>query len=225
MKYLKIFGLAAIAAMALMAFVGAGSASATVLCEITPTEEGLPNEGECPEEFAVDEIEASLTGTAILETTSGSPPTVLDTCTVGRVKSHTTTKGSTTETATGPIDELFWGEVTKGCTKTTDTLANESEPKFGELEIHSIGDTHNGTVTAKNAKVTVNTIFGSCVYGTGAELDLGILKGGSPATLEINTTVKKQPGGNAACPAETRWTANYAVTGPGSLWVATGIEP
>jgi hypothetical protein len=36
MKYLKMLGLAAIAAMGLMAFLGASTASATVLCETTP---------------------------------------------------------------------------------------------------------------------------------------------------------------------------------------------
>jgi hypothetical protein len=36
MKYLKMFGLAVVAAAALSAFVGAGTASATEACAVTP---------------------------------------------------------------------------------------------------------------------------------------------------------------------------------------------
>jgi hypothetical protein len=216
MKYLKLFGLAAVAAMALMAFIGAGSASATALCNVTPTTSGT-NIGECPTANRVVNLTSSLSGTAILETLTGSPPTVLDTCTVGGVAGSDEGGGSTTETAHGAITSLTWGAIgVPGCTKTTDTIAK------GSLEVHAIGDTHNGTLTASGAEVTVNTIFGSCIYGTGNSKDLGEVVGGNPATITINTTVPKT-GGNAACPAETRWTASYEVTS-GPLYIATGTE-
>jgi hypothetical protein len=133
------------------------------------------------------------------------------------VAGSTENSGSTTETVKIPISSLTWGAVGAGCTKTTDTIAN------GSIEIHANGDTHNGSFTLHSAEWTTNTIFGSCVYGSGATLNLGTIKGGNPATLEVNTLLPKT-GGNAACPAETRWTAAYKVTSPSPLWIATGNE-
>ena len=212
MKYVKMLGLAAVAAMALMAFVGAGTASATALCKTTPTTSGS-NIGECPSAWTVDAVESQLSGTASLETLGG---TVLDTCTKGSVSGTTNGTGSTTETVSGNISALTWGTEASPCSKTTDTITN------GSREIHAIGDTHNGTLTASNGEVTVNTIFGTCVYGVGTNKDLGEVVGGNPATLAINTIVNKKSG-NATCPAEPRWTANYEVTSS-PLWIATGVE-
>lgn len=221
MKYLKLIGLAAVAAMALMAFIGAGSASATALCSTTPTTTG-ENIGECPSGWdyaAGTEIHAELEGNAILETLGG---TELAKCTVGTIQAHTTNTGSTTETVEAKITALTWGAVGAGCNKTVDTL------KTGHLIIHTdVGDDHNGLVTATTSEVTVNTIFGSCIYGTGAERSIGTLTHSTAtephATIDINTTVLKV-GGNAACPTETRWTASYTVTSPKPLYVATGVE-
>jgi hypothetical protein len=196
MKYVKMLSLALVAASALMAFVGAGTASATrIYCGAT----------HCP---AGTDISATLkTGsTAILETTGG---TTLVTCSGSTVAGKTSNTGSSTETVKGPISTLSWS----GCTNTVNTIVK------GELEIHSASPTNNGTLTAKSTQVTVDGIFGeSCIYGAGAGLNLGTVVGGSPASISISALVPLISGGGF-CPKETRWTANYTVTKPNPLTV------
>jgi hypothetical protein len=198
MKYLKMLGLAAIAAMGLMVFLGASSASATVLCTTTDTPACLMPYGQ------LTVIDASLSGSAILE--SGS--TTLDTCTGGTVKGKINNAGGASETVSGNIEELTW----TGCTNTTDTTA------LGSLEIHYIENTHNGTVTGKASKVTVNTLGVTCTYGTGTGTHLGTLTGGEAPVLNISTTVPKIEG-SFICPSSASWTASYTITEPHALYV------
>jgi hypothetical protein len=205
MKHLKMLVLAAIAAMGLMAFLGAGSASATVLCTTTDT----PDCSAAWDYPAKTVIDSSLTGTAILE--SGS--TTLDTCTGGTVKGETSTTGSSTKPVTGGISQLTWA----GCTNTTDTLTG------GSLEVNWIEGTHNGTVSGSGSEVTVNTLGVSCVYGTGAGTHLGTLTGGSEPVLKISTTVPKISG-SFICPSKASWTAEYVLTEPHALFVTTGAS-
>lgn len=82
MNYLKMLGLAAVAVAALTAFLGAGTASATVICKTEPTA------GVCPEGWdysAGTKGKASLEKgtTAILRSTAGS---IEDTCTESTVE-------------------------------------------------------------------------------------------------------------------------------------------
>src|SRR6478735_7785101 len=100
----------------MLAILGAGSASATVLCSESETE--------CTSYGKGAAIDASLTGTTTFSTTS--------------------------ETDNETIEELIWGS----CTNTTTTINK------GELEIHWISSTSNGTVTGKSISVTLNTAFG-----------------------------------------------------------------
>ncbi len=200
MKYIKMLGLAAVAAMALMAF-GAGTASATELYQLKTGANAVTlGKGTT--------IDASLTGSAKLE--AGGE--VLDTCTGGTVDGVVDNPGSSTTTVSGPINELTW----TGCTKPTTTV------KTGALEIHYSSNT-NGTVTGSGSEVTINGIFGtSCVYGTGAGTDLGTLVGATGphahATLAINTSVPRVSGG-FLCPSTAVWNANYTVTSPTGLVV------
>ena len=200
MKYLKMLGLTAVAAMALTAFLGASSASGTVLCTTTMTE-GCAAAGWHIPSGSI--LEASQVGTGSLETTGG---TVLDTCSGAAINQTTKTTGSSTETVTA-ITEI--GDITwKECTKTTDTLEG------AHLEIHWIPGTDNGTITIKGGKVTVNSIFGTCTYGFSEPArSLGDLIGDHETPkLVINTLVSKL-GGGGLCPAESRWTATFHVTG------------
>jgi hypothetical protein len=226
MKYLKMLGLAAVSAMALMAFLGAGTASATVLCKTAMTE-GCAAAGWAYPAGTV--IDSSLEGPAVLETTEGVE---IDTCTEGTVKGATSNAGSSTETVSGNIEEtedaggvktfpgLTWGN----CTQTTDTL------RSGSLEVHWIAGTDNGTVTGKNSRVTVNTFGVSCIFGTaGTGTHIGTLtatpknaKGETEkqATLDIEAIVPKIEGG-FLCPADARWTGSYRVTSPEPLHIST----
>jgi len=202
MKYVKMLGLAAVAAMALMAFVGAGTASATVLCE---TSEHPTN---CTKPYPKGTtIDATLEESAILETLGG---TVLDTCTGSTVKGKTANAGGENEPVTGNIESLTW----ENCSRPTTTIVN------GSLQIEWIPVSNNGVVSGKESQVTIATIFGSCTYGLGAGTTLGTLIGGAEATIKIDAVVAKIAG-NISCPAEARWTAAYKVTEPKPLWVST----
>jgi hypothetical protein len=218
MKYVKMLGLAAVAAAALMAFVGASSASATVLCKVEGT--GTPTGTTCPAEKAYPagtEIHAVNTSTAILE---GEPFNIE--CKKSTVKGKTNNEGSATETVSGPIEVLTFEE----CGTSTVTVL-----KKGTLEIHWINPvdeggketgSHDGTLTASGQEVTTetSTIFGKvhCIFVT-QNADLGTLKGGNPASFTANAIISKIST-NALCPEPGRWTASYEVTTPKPLFVA-----
>ena len=204
MKYLKMLGLAAVAAMAVMAFFGASSASATVLCTTTTTP--------CGTGWHIDKLEASLkAGTsAKLRSTGGA---LEATCTKADSTVEKTVTGSSTTTATGSVSiaNLAWTE----CAQTTDTLEG------GELEVHQISGTDNGTVTAKGFRVTVVIGGLSCVYGAGTGIDLGKLTGGEDAILDIEAVVLKQSGSAFLCPSNSVWEGEYTITNHKAVYVET----
>jgi hypothetical protein len=197
MKYVKMIGLAALA-MALMAFAGVGSASATTL------DDG--NGNMLP---AGTRIHADMVGSAELTDTSGNP---LDTCTGGTVEGTTTNTGSASETVKGHITAagLLWGTCT-----AEETLTDEG----GELEIHWISGTHNGTLTAKGFTVTVKIFGVKCIYGAGAVTDLGTLTGSDTDPVMDIHAVVFESGGKFLCPDTGFWNATYTVTDPKGLTV------
>ena len=196
MKYVKILGVAAMVASAMM--VLAASASATALYS-SGSKLGVETE-----------IVATLAGeTARLTTTGG---TTLDTCTNGSVTGEIDGAGGASATVTGDVlaADLDW----ENCTATTTTTAG------GELEIHQIGETTNGTLTAKGFDVVIDTIFGECGYGAANGTDLGTLTGktASNAVMDINAVVVLETD-NGFCPASGKWVATYNVTTPANLYV------
>jgi len=208
MKYVKMLGLAAIAAAALMAFVGASSASATVLCKTEGT--GPPTGTTCPALQAYGagtEIHAVNTTTVKLDTTFKTVE-----CTGSTIKGSTSNEGGPTETVTGPEGELTF----TGCNCTVNVL------KAGTLEIHWIEGTHNGTITSNGSEVTVNcsTIFGNvhCIYVTEND-SIGDLTGGNPAIFHSTAVIKRKKT-DSICAEQSTWTATYEVTSPKPLYVA-----
>jgi hypothetical protein len=202
MKYVKMLGLAAVAAAALMAFVGASTASATVLT--SPAGTKLP------------------AGTVITSTLE-EPPAVLTggfkniECKKSSVGGKTTNEGGTSETVKGTIETLTFEE----CNCEVVVVSK------GTLEIHNIAGTANGTLTSSGAKVTVNcsTIFGNvhCIYTTN-NTDLGTLTGsktlgGKTATMDITATIPQEET-NFLCAEESVWHAKYLVTSPDYLDVS-----
>jgi hypothetical protein len=213
MRYIKILGLAAVAAMALTAFLGAGSASATVLCKTTPVSGVCPTGWHYPEGTTID---ATVDGTVRLV---AGP--IDNTCTTSTVKGKTENTGSASETVRGSIETLTF----TGCTCPVTVIKN------GSLEIHSIAGSNNGTLTGKNSEVTVSCSGVSCIYGTSATgthlgtvtgsatdtgnatVDLGNLETGKGASLE-------KKGGSFLCPSTGEWTGHYWITEPHPLWTA-----
>lgn len=206
MKYVKVFGLAAVMAMAMMAFLGAGTASATVLCKTSLTEGCGASGWDYP---AGTQIHATLEAgsSATLRNTESS---IVNTCTESTVLGKTTNTGSSNETVVGHIEALSFGH----CTNTTDVVS------LGELEVHWDVGTDNGTLTARTAAVTMNLFGASCTYGAGGGTDLGTVTGGSMATMDVNAVVNKTAGG-FLCPGTAVWEAKYTVTSPEPLYIST----
>jgi hypothetical protein len=206
MKYVKILGLAAVAAMAMMAF--AGSASATQLDKVTS--------GGAKDTLGVGTTlhVTQTSGTTLnLTDTAGNP---IDTCKESTVHGTIANAGGSGATVSGNLTEttgLTWG----GCTSPTVTLA------AGSLEIHGIAGTDNGTVTGKNNVVTISVFGVSCRYGTGAGTDLGLLTGTTSATghatMAINAIINEQEPKQFLCPDTGKWVGGYTVTTPTGLYV------
>lgn len=201
-----MLGLAAVAAMALMALLGTGSASATVLCK----ENAIP----CPE-LKVYPAKTSVTATTEPETSvvfRSTGGTDLSTCLASTIEGQTEKKGGEKEPIVIPIAQLAFF----GCSGIVLT-------EVGTLEIDYIGPETRGTFTMKNVRVTVSVFGGvSCTYGTGGTaIDIGTAKGTtsetSPATLTVSAVAPKLEG-NFLCPADAVWEAKYNITEPAPLY-------
>jgi hypothetical protein len=201
MKHMKILGLAAIVAIALMAF--AGTASATVLCKEAITS-GCAAAGKAYPAGAF--IKRSLEGSSITE----SGETTFDTCTGSQFTSEIKSGGSSSTTVSGP-----------NTTVDFDNCANEVHTiSLGSLEIHHIAGTDNGVVTTSGV-VVGKTLFGTnCRYESGTGLHLGTLTGSHNATLHVNAIVKGVTGNSFICPSTPTWTATFRVTSPVPLYVS-----
>jgi hypothetical protein len=215
MKYLKMLGLAAVAAMALTALVGVGSAAAagTTLCKTAETP--------CKAENHYG-IGTAISGESSNATLTSSLGNVV--CSKSTVGGKTTTTGSNKTNVEGTIDSLTF----TSCTLTT-------PPFLG-------GGTHSCTVSSINTpyKAVVADLGATkgsmTVTGTpGAKVDCGasVLRcqfTSSSVTLDVNSgnpatvVADKEPlirtvyeGG--ICPSESAWDATYTVTAPKPLYI------
>ena len=187
-----------------MAFVGAGTASATVICK------NNLNTANCSEPY-----EAGAEGTASLEkgTTAvlEQRGSVLVTCTESVIKSTLKTPGSSTTTVESGLSSITWG----GCNTTVDTING------GSAVLHWVSGTDNGTLTTVGTEVTVNIFGVSCTYGAGASTDIGTTVGGNPGFLAVNSTFTKTAGG-FLCASTAGFKGRYIATSPTSAWVSAG---
>jgi len=208
MKYVRMLALAAVAAAALMAFVGAGTASATKLCSTTV--DPCPAGQHWPVGTTLD---FSSTNTVLKETGGGE----LDKCSSSTVHGVTSTTGSSTEAVKGNVTQTrkengqLLGLSWEGCTFATKTLTATG------LEVSSkVAGTSNGTVKATGTyEVTINTVlFGSCIYGVTGGKEIGTLNEGKPATFTAKAVAEKFSGSAFACPETSNWTGTYTLTTP-----------
>ncbi|HET9396569.1 MAG TPA: hypothetical protein VFO36_10970 [Nitrospiraceae bacterium] len=205
MKYLKMLGLAAVAAAALMAFVGAGTASATTLTAPEGTQ-----------------VPAGTLITAEAEThVTLHPPFGSITCAKSHVEGKTSNAGSATETVKGNISTLSFGE----CNATVTVL------KAGSLEIHTDPEGQpangNGILTSSGAEVTVVYLGFHCIFSTN-NTNIGTVTGYTNAnttskehaTFDISATIPRTGGSSGAfCGSTAQWTGAYTITTPKKLWV------
>jgi hypothetical protein len=190
MKFTKILGVVAVAALALMAF--ASSASATTL-EI----EGVTQNKEVT-------IEASLLSgsSALFADTFGFSQ---NTCTASTVKGHTVSPFTGT-TVGGPVTTLGW----TGC-----SAGNPTAHKTGTLSVEAKSGTTSGTVRSSGAEITFPAVGGGTITCTTENTDLGLLTGVATgqARLDINAILSCTSIGTM------RWTSTYQITSPKGLGV------
>lgn len=207
MKYLKMLGLAAVAAAALMAIVGVGTASATVLCHTTSTP--------CAEKWGLGttvEFTVKPGTSGVWSRTNGE---VVATCPEGEIKGNIAKAGSETSTVEIPVEASHF--VWKSCIETN-TLEG------GSLEVHTIPGTDNGTVTARGFKFTTVVAGINCVYGFAEAGSLGTLTASETGSsvLDINTFFIKREG-SILCPSNLTWTEQFTQTAPSKTPVY--VEP
>jgi len=215
MKYVKMLGLAVVAAAALMVSVGASSASATVFCKTEPTTGGTGTTGTtCPSGWAYG------AGTRNHEVNVGN--VILKTgfknisCSGSTVEGEIENEGSATETPKGPVRQLTF----EGCNCSVVVTLK------GTQEFHWIPDTFNATITSSGSTVTANcsTIFGTvhCNYVT-ENTDLGEITGSANGTtaavVHIHANLPRETT-NSLCDEESFWEGTYEVTSPKPLWFA-----
>ena len=190
MKYLKMLGLTAIAAMAMMA-VTAGSASATTL-EVTGATQNGPVE-----------ITASIKSGnwVLLKDTAGFNP---NTCTVSHVSGTTATPYSASS-VTAPVSTLTF----EGCTRPVEVK------NAGKLEVTYTTGT-NGTVASEEAEVIVGTAIGKLTCKTGATTNIGTLNGvaSGHATMTVSAVL------NCGIVPSATWSGEYTITAPHGLGVS-----
>lgn len=209
MKYLKMLGLAAIAAAALMALIGTASASATVICSTTaspcPAGQSWP---------AGTVLDFSLEPETTLIWRSGAGETI-ETCQGVTLRAHIANAGGATSTVRANNTTLDWS----GCTWANKTIA------LGGLEIHNISGTSNGTLTAsEEISWTFNSVFfGSCVYAWKAGKQFGTITEGKPATLDLNSLIEKVSGSSFACPENGTLIGSFTLTEPSNTTLS--VEP
>jgi hypothetical protein len=125
-----------------------------------------------------------------------------------------TLKGQVTSHGAGlTVDADLYHIASSGCNYEVTTTITA-----GTLTIHGFGG-GNATVTSTGMVTTAHTSLGTCVFTTN-NTDLGTLKGGSPATLEIASAAIPRTGGNFLCGSSGTWTATYTVSNPKTLLVS-----
>jgi hypothetical protein len=217
MKYLKMLGLAAVAASALMAFVGAGSASATALCSALPTGSPLA----CPAGTVLAKgakILGKSTKSGVLTTSSGTI-----TCTSSHFEDELTSAAASGADLSDKVLSLtFTGCTTTigGCSVESVTVVNGGNGLASKIKYVKT-TLPEGEFEIVNPKTTVKLVkcfFGlsaTCVYAEADTIKGTLHNEGKPENLIIaNAVVHSKSGG--LCPAEGTESVGYHVTVVGS---------
>ena len=185
MKYLKMLGLMAVTAMALMGFAGSASAAGTLTA---PT--GTEYTGA---------LSASLEGSALLKAGFAEI-----TCTTSTVSGSVTTNNETH--AAGPISTVDFSN----CGSATVTTLNHN----GTLTIKKATRAVSGTgVEVTVALLGVSCVYGLGAGTTLGTADNIEPSGTDGVTIVVSTRLNKISGG-FLCASEAEWTARYIVTTP-----------
>jgi hypothetical protein len=207
MKHFKTLGLAAVAAMAFMAFIGVSSAAAgsTALCAANQTPCTSPLGATTIKAHLVPGTHATLTGNVNV------------TCSVSTVEGKT--NGGTASPLTGEITGLTFSGPCTGCTKVTAVNLN-----------YSASATHTGagkgTFTVKAGKNgNPGATLEGCPFGvhctastTSIVLDIVNTATGTPRIKAVNEPLNMSGFG---CGTTATWNAEYEVTSPHPVYISS----
>jgi len=205
MKHLKMLGLAVVAAAALMAFLGAGTASATVICK------NNLNTEKCSEPYLKGTVGKASAEDSIK--IAGPFGIVIDTCAESTVTGTQNNDGGSGVAVTSTLTSLTFSK----CTRPTTVIS----PGTGSLQW--IAGTDNGTLTTTGTTVTIHelpNIVGNpstCSYVTNSTT-IGTATGGNPGTLDLSATITSE---TERCPSGTL-SGHYVATSPSAAWVTSG---
>jgi hypothetical protein len=210
MKYAKMLGLAALAALAVTAFVGAGSASAAQLCKNSTGTE-------C---YALPQSISGSTSAAVL---TGSLPVNCASATAGKAESETggVITGKIEElTFTNCHEQLFGTSCTVTSTVTPGSSSTyymvDAEATGGGNGNMWVGPSSNGTVPG--AHISCPSIGAQCFFtanGThtgSAGWAVLAVTGGNPATAKANNVTLTSHENTGICGSTGTWNATYTLS-------------
>jgi hypothetical protein len=220
MKHLKILGLAAVAALALMAAIGASTASANALLCSTTGDSGTIININCSNTTkGTAQIPNPTTIKASLK-----PGTVAElTSTFDNVKCTTSEVSGTAsgETGTGNIESMTFSGCTDsfGGACTADTSASSTNKWPATVTTTTVGvHDGNGLLHVSNITGKFSCPIGTCRYT--ASTATPHVTGGEPAHITATKIVlNREEVSTFGCSATATWSATYVVTTPKSLWV------
>jgi hypothetical protein len=210
MRHLRTISLAAFVIAALVACVGAGSASATALCKVDSEVESM-----CPEASlypAETELSATLKAGTVSKLSAGFGTVE---CKEAKIGGKTIAKGGTEETVKVGGSAFTFGK----CNATVSTVET---PDFTLHYRIGFGGTR-GYLTMDFVKFSVTSGEVSCTYGA-AEIkgeSLMAVKG-EPGELRAEAVEFPLVEGSFLCASPAKWTATYTVNAPNPISVSAG---
>lgn len=204
-KNMKIMGLCLLGAIAAMAFLGAGTASATKLCSI--------NTSPCPAGNTYGKgtaIKAQLVAGTKSTMTSGF---VNISCTESTISGKTTNEGGA-GAVTGSISSVTWKGCTSGLGACTASALNTPWP----AEVTGSGG--NGTMSISGAGGKFTCGGTTCEYSA-SKASVSV-SGGNPATIKASNISFSKVGGGFLCSSTASWSGTYEATAPKPLFIVSG---
>jgi len=205
MRNIKMLGLGLLAAMAAMAAIGAGTASATKLCSV--------NTSPCPAGNTYGK------GTAIkAQLVAGTKSTMSSgfvniTCTESTISGKTTSEGGV-GAVTGEITSVTWKNCTSGLGACTASALNTPWP----AEVSGSGGSGTMTISGAGGKFTCGGT--TCEYSS-SKASVSV-SGGNPATIKASSISFSKIGGGFLCSSTASWSGTYEATAPKPLFIVSG---
>ncbi len=209
MRIIKIFVLAAAAALATTAFVGAGSASAEIFCKVQ-----VKNEASCPESSRYgSEITVNAGASLTFDVEGFEQPF--------KCSSSDLTMKTKTQNPGGPLTGQLTALSFGGCNFATWCKGAQAERLPYKTEIQATGE-GDGTLTLSsggNGKPAI-TLLGckwgiypesNCTYSA-SKVELGFKGPYYPTVIEASgEQFQKESGGNSCFPLSLKVSGNYAL--------------